>query len=85
MTPAEALFAIKRAAMTHQLTISGHAYQRMDERGLTIGDIEHACLAASAAARQANERWRLDSHDQEGDVLTVVATIEANVIVVTVF
>lgn len=85
MTPAEALFAIKRAAMTHQLKLGGHAYQRMEERGLTIDDIEHACLAAPAAVLQANERWRRESLDQEGDDLTVIATIEANVIVVTVF
>jgi hypothetical protein len=35
--------------------------------------------------QQLNGRWCLEGQDLSGDDLTVIATIEANVIVVTVF
>ena len=85
MTPAIALATIRRAAMTHQLEIRTHARQRMAQRGVRLADVEHACLSASEAVLQPNERWRLDGRDMDGDTLTVIATMEAGVIIVTVF
>jgi hypothetical protein len=52
---------------------------------MRLADVEHACLSATEAVPQANERWRLDGEDLDGELLTVIATIEADVIVVTVF
>lgn len=71
--------------MTQQLRIHTHAQRRMRQRGAFIGDIEHACLSAERAVGQANGRWRLDGQDLDGDELTVIAAIEANVVVVTLF
>jgi hypothetical protein len=85
MSPAVALAMIRRAAATHQLRIVTHARERMVQRGMRLADVEHACLSALDATLQDNERWRLDGKDLDGDPLTVIATIQADVIVVTVF
>lgn len=85
MTAGEALAMVKRAALTHQLEIRTHARQRMKERGIRLADVEYACLSAPEAVLQSNERWCLKGQDLDGEALTVIATIEAGVIVVTVF
>jgi hypothetical protein len=71
--------------MTHQLRIHTHARERMQERRIHLADIEHACMVAPRARLQANGRWRLDGTDVDDEELTVIATIEPHVVVVTIF
>lgn len=85
MKPAEALALIKRAAMTQQLEYQTHARRRMAERRVRRVDVEQACLTAPEAILQDNERWRLDGQDASGDDLTVIVTIDAGIVIVTVF
>jgi hypothetical protein len=59
----------------------------MAERGATIDDVQHAITAATSATWQPDhETWRVDGGvDLDGDELTVVVDVEADVIVVTLF
>lgn len=58
----------------------------MRQRGVTVGDVRHALLHATASAHQPeNDRWRVDSKDLEGDELMLIVRIDDDVLVITVF
>lgn len=57
----------------------------MRERGVVFGDLRHALTTARACRAEPEERWRVDSADQEGDALTVVVALEDGVVVVTLY
>ena len=71
--------------MMQQLRILDHAHRRMRERRIRTADIEHACMVASRAVPQSNGRWRVYSTDLDDEELTVIAEIQAHVVVVTIF
>lgn len=87
MSNAAALAEIKRLAGLGRIHYTGHALDRMDERGATRGDVRSALLSATSAAWQPDRStWRVDGGaDRDGDALTVIVNLEADVIVVTVF
>ena len=86
MTPAEALEAIRKAGASGQFVISGHAYDRMAERGARRGDVRNA-LAKADTCRRAEEpdRWRASGPDLDGDELTAIVAFDGFAVVVTVF
>jgi len=62
-----------------------HGQQRMQQRGVSFSDVEHALLNASQCQVQANGRWKLQSWDLDGDDLTLIVVVEDGVVVITVF
>ena len=87
VTPAEtrALADIKGFAAAKRVRLTRHAWQRLDERGASEGEVVYALRTANACVGQANGTWKVPSRDVEGDDLTVVVVIEAGVLVVTLF
>ena len=59
----------------------------MADRGATREDLRSALVTATTAIRQPDrENWRIEGGtDNDGDDLTVIVDLEADVIVVTVF
>ena len=59
----------------------------MNDRGATEPDIRATLLTATAAIRQADrDNWRVEGGvDTDGDELTLVCDVRADVIVVTLF
>ncbi len=69
-----------------RIVITGHARKRID-RGATRDDLRSALVTATLAIRQPDRgNWRIEGGaDNEGDDLTVIIDLEAEVIVVTLF
>jgi len=84
---AKALAEIQRLGRLGRVIINPHANRRMEERRVTDPDIYRAMLTATAALWQADHgNWRVEGGvDTDGDELTVICDIEADVVVVTVF
>ncbi len=81
----QALQEIRRLAVAHRIVFTRHARTRMGERGATVEDVRSA-LASATSCRAADEgRWKVTGPDLDGDDLDVVAVVEADVVVVTVF
>jgi hypothetical protein len=59
----------------------------MPERGATFADVRQSLLTAASARWQADrQNWRVDGGvDTDGEELTVIVDVEADVIVVTLF
>ncbi|HWO22455.1 MAG TPA: DUF4258 domain-containing protein [Kofleriaceae bacterium] len=87
MNATEALAEIQLLAGRRWIRYTGHAFTRMDKRGASRDDVRNALLTATSARWQADEgTWKVDGgHDREGDELTVAVSIEADVVVVTLF
>lgn len=81
----EALRAVQGYAAAGRIMLTGHAVQRMRERRVTMGDIQHAIAAAKGCMAQSNDRWRVVGPDLDDDELTVVVVIDDGVVVVTTF
>ncbi len=86
MTPTDALRLAREAACTGRLQFTEHALRRMRERGARRLDVSNACATATTATYQGSDVWRLSGGvDLEGDVLVVIASVDAtDVRVVTV-
>ena len=86
VTPAEALTAIRGLAGANRIVITSHAYQRMSQRGATVQDVHHALVNAPRCSWQPEKStWKVESADLDGDALTLVVSIQSDVIVVTLF
>ena len=86
MTPAEALDAIRGHAAANRIETKVHARQRMRERNVSHADLRHALMTAARCRLQpANQRWRVDGADLDGDELTVIVVIDGGAVVVTLF
>jgi len=86
VTPAEALAEIRGLARAGRVSYVRHAIERMDERGVTRNDVEHALMNAVRCAWQPRkETWKAFSVDLSGDELVVAVAIEDGLLVVTVF
>lgn len=86
MTPAEALRDVRGYAAAGRVRFSGHAYERMDQRGATERDVIKACASATTCRHAAEPgRWKVTGPDLDGDDLTVVVVFDGLVMVVTIF
>jgi hypothetical protein len=87
VSDASALTEIKRLAGLNRIVYSSHARDRMFERGATARDVRAALLSATVARWQADRRnFKVDGGvDCDGDEMTVIVDIQADVIVVTIF
>jgi hypothetical protein len=84
---AQALAEIKRLVELDRVLYTHHAQVRMIERGARRRDVEHALFGANRATEQPDRGcWRVTGGvDLDGDDLTVVVALEADVVVVTLF
>jgi len=84
---AKALAQIQRLARLDQVVITSHARRRMAERDVTELDVWMALLTATAAFPQSDlDNWRVEGgRDVDGDDLTLICDLDADVIVVTLF
>jgi hypothetical protein len=82
-----ALGEIKRLTRLNRVVFRMHARERMKIRGAVVGDVLNALVSATSARWQhEQETWRVDGGvDCDGDDLTVIVDLEADVIVVTIF
>lgn len=62
-----------------------HGQSRMQQRGVSFADVEHALLNATQCRVQDNGRWKLVSCDLDGDDLTLIAVVDDEVLVITLF
>ncbi|MFZ5439516.1 MAG: DUF4258 domain-containing protein [Myxococcota bacterium] len=85
MTAAEALEKVRGLAAPGRYVVSQHARQRMRQRGVREGDLRHALENAHACSPQADDKWKVDGPDLDGDELTVVVVIDDGLVVVTLF
>lgn len=87
MNDTKALAEIQRLARLGRVVITKHASERMDQRGVKPRDVMSALVSANAAITQPDRgTWRVEGGcDRDGDDLTVVVSIEADVVVITVF
>ena len=74
-------------ARLDRVVFTSHARRRMDERGATEWDIRRALRTATAAVHQPDRRaWRVEGGvDIDGDPLTLICDVRADVVVVTLF
>jgi hypothetical protein len=87
VSDAAALAEIKRLAGLDRIQFRVHALDRMDERGASSADVRQALMTAIAAIWQAdrgNHRV-VGGGDGAGDDMTVIVSIEADLIVITIF
>ena len=87
MSDAKALAEIKRLVQLGRVLFTGHARQRMADRGATVRDVLNALDTATDVTWQLDrQNWRVQGGtDLDGDDLTVIVDLEADVIVVTLF
>jgi hypothetical protein len=82
----KALAEIQRLARLNRIVYTGHAILRMDDRGASRDDVRSALITATSARPQERGTWRVGGgQDLDGDDLTAIIDIEADVIVVTLF
>lgn len=82
----KALGEIQRLARLDRIVLTRHAAKRMDQRGAKRGDVRAALVSATSALAQDGGGWRVAGGcDREGDDLTVIVDIEADVLVITLF
>jgi hypothetical protein len=87
MTPEEeaALQDVRGLAGAGQVDFWDHAFDSMDDHGLSEEDLCNALMMAVSCEAQPPDRWKVEGPDLEGDPWTVVVEIEQDVVVVTVF
>jgi hypothetical protein len=86
VTADQALVLIRDLAAKGAIAYTRHALDRMDQRGAQRADVKRALSQAQSCSYQAeNDRWKVEGKDLDGDDLTVVVSIEADLIVVTVY
>jgi hypothetical protein len=84
---AKALAEMQRLARLGRIVITPHADERMKDRNVTTPDVREALLTARVARPQKDRNnWCVEGGvDTEGDELTLICDLEADVIVVTLF
>jgi hypothetical protein len=82
---AQALADIRGYAAANRIQVLRHAWRRMGERGVRYEDVRHALLGARRCRAADQGRWKVTGDDLDSDELTLVVSIEAGVIVVTVY
>jgi len=86
VTSAEALADIRGLARAGRVSYVRHAIERMNERGVTRNDVEHALMNAARCTWQPSKQtWKTVGVDLSGDELVVAVAIEDGLLVVTVF
>ena len=84
VSPSVALEMIRGYALARRIRVTGHAYDRMRRRGVQFHDLRFALMQAKTCTAD-DEKWKVTGPDEDGDALTCIVVLEAEVVVVTVF
>lgn len=78
---------IKELVARGHVKFTFHARIRMDERNASEADVCEAVLSANAADHNAaKDNYRVSGGcDRDGDPMTVIVAVEADVVVITIF
>jgi hypothetical protein len=86
MTPGQALGLARGAARWRQLRYADpHAYERMQERGVSRRDVAEAIMTSTAVQRDSQRLGRfclVGGTDHSGDPLDVVIAVNGSVVTV---
>jgi hypothetical protein len=82
---ATALADVRECAGANRIVIVRHAWERMAQRGARYEDVRHALAGAQRCTAADQGRWKVFGEDLDGDELVCVVSIEAAVVVVTVY
>lgn len=85
MTESEALQQIRDAGLRGLFRLTVHAQDRMAERGARWTDVRHGLANAGSCTRQVNGNFKTETHDLDGDDLTLIVALDGDVVVVTLF
>lgn len=86
VSDAKVLAEIHRLASLNRIVYTGHALARMDLRGANRKDVRSALITATSARRQDRGTWRVEGgRDLDGEDLTTIVDVEADIIIVTLF
>ena len=87
MTGPQALVEIQRLVGLGRVVYTFHAQQRMSQRSATTDDVRSALTSATSATHQPeNDRWCVAGGcDLDGDDLTIIVDLQADVVVITLF
>ena len=86
MDDQQALAEVKRLAIARRVSFTKHAYDRMRERGAVVADVLAALSSATRAQHETGYKYRVTGGvDRDGDELSVIVAIEADLLVVTIF
>ncbi|MCX5744645.1 MAG: DUF4258 domain-containing protein [Proteobacteria bacterium] len=87
MSDATVLDEIRRLVRRGSIVLTRHARDRLAERGASVRDLVAALLGATQASWQVDRaNWRVSGgRDLDGDEMTVIVDLVADVIVVTIF
>src|SRR5262245_7327517 len=84
MTADEALKQAQRLFLAGHYIISDHARRQMLARDVSPRDLRNAIVNANTCRPGHSGRWLIEGVDRDGDSLTVVVEIRANLMIVTV-
>ena len=88
MNESEARREIRRVARTGLLILTTHAERRMEQRRVSLRDVQHALRHADTVKRSAPDQasdWTTTGPDAVGDDLTLGVVLRGGIIVVTVY
>lgn len=85
MNETELLEKIRRLAAIYRVVFTRHARLRMGERTVSREDVRKVLCEAARADPLDGHKRRISGQDLDGDDLTVIAVVDDDVIVVTVF
>ena len=85
MNPVRARKRIRELTGAGRWELTEHAVTRMVQRGFGLADVRKVLLRAPVCYESTAGRWRLEGEAMTGEALTLIAEIEAGVIVVTLF
>lgn len=81
----EVLATVQRAVFQGRAILTGHAQDRMAERGVSTNDLRDIAMSAKRAVPDGKNTWLiLDGIDDQGVGLTLVAEVDDDVVVITV-
>jgi hypothetical protein len=87
VTAGDVLKRVQQAARTRQYHVSNHAWDRMNERRVTLRDVKSAMESATSATwDETGEAWKINGGiDLDGDSLVLCVVVNWDVLIVTVF
>ncbi len=86
MSNTTVLDEIKALVARGSVRFTLHSLTRMSDRGATVDDVTNALTTSTTATSQDNGNYRCKGGaDLDGDDLTVIVALEADVVVITLF
>lgn len=85
MNKHDARRVIRSKAGAHQIVLTSHVREQMEERFALYEDVRHALMNASTCYRQEDGTWHVRGEDLDGIELGIIVEVLDQLIVVTLF